>query len=66
MSLYGANPEQLARCLTEKLIAHLTGANLQFADREVVASIVASTQASGHGVRELLHQVIQSRLFTHK
>jgi len=61
-----ANPGQLAHCVTEKLIAHLTGANLQFADREVVESIVAKTKARDYGLRSLLHEVIQSRVFTQK
>ena len=59
-------PEQLARCVTEKLIAHLTGASPQFADREVVDSIVKQAKSDDYGLRTLLHAVIQSRVFTHK
>ena len=61
-----AEPKQLARCVTEKLVVHLTGAPIQFADREVVEAIVERTARDGHGLRTLLHEVIQSRLFTHK
>jgi hypothetical protein len=60
------DPAQIARCLAEKLIIHLTGATIQFADREVVEEIVDETAAGGHGVRSLVHAVVQSRLFTHK
>jgi hypothetical protein len=61
-----AHPEQLARCVVEKLIAHLTGATPQFADREVVTEIVSRTRPGDFGLRDLLHEVIQSRLFLHK
>lgn len=61
-----AHPEQLARCVTEKLITHFTGAQMQFADREVVESIVQRASSSGYGLRTLVHEVIQSRVFTHK
>jgi hypothetical protein len=61
-----AQPEQLARCVTEKLITHFSGAQLQFADREIVEAIVHRAASSDHGLRTLLHEVIQSRVFTHK
>jgi len=59
-------PEQLAHCVTEKLIVYLTGARVQFADREVVEAIVAKTKTSSFGLRSILHEVIQSRLFSNK
>jgi hypothetical protein len=61
-----ANEEQLARALAEQLVAHLTGARMQFADRLVVAALVKESRASGYGVRSLIHGVIQSRLFLEK
>ena len=61
-----SNQEQLARALTEKLVAHFTGARMQFADREVVSDIVKRAQKDGYGVRSLIHEVIQSRLFREK
>ena len=61
-----AHPEQLARCITEKLITHFTGAQMQFADREVVEAIVHRAASSDYGLRTLVHEVIQSRVFTHK
>jgi len=60
------HPEQLARCVIEKLITHLTGAQTQFADREVIESIVERAASSDFGLRTLVHEVIQSRVFTHK
>jgi|688.fasta_scaffold53537_1 mono/diheme cytochrome c family protein len=61
-----ADPRQLARCVTEKLIVHLTGATIQFADREVTEAIVQRAAPGDYGLRTLLHEVIHSRLFTHK
>jgi hypothetical protein len=61
-----ADPEQLARCVTEKLITHFTGAPIQFADRAVIEAIVQKTEANDYGLRTLLHEVIHSRVFTHK
>ncbi len=59
------DPEQLARCVVSKLITYLTGATPDFADREIVDEIVS--KAHGHyGLRDLIHGVIQSRMFTHK
>ena len=61
-----AQPEQLAHCVTEKLITHFTGAQIQFADREVAEAIVHRAASSDYGLRTLVHEVIQSRVFTHK
>jgi Protein of unknown function (DUF1588)/Protein of unknown function (DUF1585)/Protein of unknown function (DUF1592) len=61
-----SNEEQLARALAGQLVAHLTGARVQFADREIVESILKNAKASGYGVRSLMHGVIQSRLFCEK
>ncbi|MEI6714325.1 MAG: DUF1592 domain-containing protein [Verrucomicrobiota bacterium] len=61
-----SNQEQLALAFTEKLVAHLTGARMQFADRDVVSEVVKRAQKDGYGVRSLIHEVIQSRLFCEK
>jgi hypothetical protein len=61
-----SDPEQLARCVAEKLITHFTGAQIQFADREVIEAIVQRAASSDYGLRTLVHEVIQSRVFTHK
>jgi hypothetical protein len=60
------HPEQLASCVTEKLLTYLTGATPQFADREVIEAIVAKSKEQDFGLRRILHEVIQSRCFTHK
>lgn len=61
-----ADQDQLARCLTEKLVIYATGAELQFADREVLEDLVAKSRKRGYGFRSLIHDLVQSRLFLHK
>jgi hypothetical protein len=56
----------VARALVGKFVAQLTGAEVEFADREVVEEILDRTREGGYGVRSLLEEVVQSRLFTHK
>jgi hypothetical protein len=61
-----ADGDQLARNLAEKLLIYATGAEIQFADREVVEDLVARSRSRKHGFRSLLHDVVQSRVFLSK
>jgi hypothetical protein len=61
-----ADKEQLARNLTEKLLVYATGADIQYADREVVEQIVAGLKTKNYGFRTLIHDVVQSRVFVNK
>ena len=58
--------DQLARNLTQKLLVYSTGAEIQFADREVVEQIVAKIRSQNYGFRTLIHEVVQSRVFLNK
>jgi hypothetical protein len=58
--------DQLARNLVRKMIVFSTGADIQFADREVVEEIVARLRSKNYGFRTLIHEVVQSRVFTNK
>jgi mono/diheme cytochrome c family protein len=58
--------DQLARSLTQKLLIYATGADIQFADREVVEQIVADLRGKNYGLRTLVHDVVQSRVFLNK
>ena len=58
--------DQLARSLTQKLLIYATGADIQFADREVVEQIVATLRKKNYGLRTLVHEVVQSRVFLNK
>ncbi len=55
--------DQLARCLTEKLLIYATGRGLRFSDRAVVKEIVARSRGRNHGFRSLIHEIVQSRTF---
>jgi hypothetical protein len=61
-----ANKDQLARNVAEKLIVYATGADIQFADREVVEQLVARSREKKYGFRSLLHEAVQSRMFLNK
>lgn len=61
-----ADKDQLARNLAVKLIVYATGADIQFADREVIEQLVADSSKSNYGFRSLVHAVTQSRLFLYK
>jgi hypothetical protein len=58
--------DQLARSLTQKVMVYATGADIQFADREVVEEIVAKVRAKNYGFRTLVHEIVQSRVFLNK
>ncbi len=58
--------DQLARNFTQKLMVYATGADIQFADREVVEQIVAKVGAKNYGFRSLIHEVVGSRVFLNK
>lgn len=58
--------DQLARNLVRKMIVYSTGADIQFADREVVEQIVEKLRTKNYGFRTLIHEVVQSRVFTNK
>jgi hypothetical protein len=47
-----------------KLIVYSTGADIQFADREIVEQIVDKVRTKNYGFRTLIHEFVQSRLFT--
>jgi hypothetical protein len=61
-----ADQDQIARSLTQKLIIYATGADIQFADREVVEQVLAKVRAKNYGFRTLIHEIVQSRVFLNK
>jgi hypothetical protein len=58
--------DRMARCLAAKLLVYATGAGIQFADRAVIDDIVTRTRAKDHGLRSIVHEVVQSRPFLNK
>lgn len=61
-----ARPELLARSLIRKFATFATGVGTEAGDELVVDSILRKSKASGFGVRTLIHEVVQSELFTQK
>ena len=57
---------QLAENLVRQLVVYSTGAEIQFADREKIESILDQCEKSEYGVRSLIHAMVQSKLFRHK
>jgi hypothetical protein len=58
--------DQIARAMVEKLVVYATGAPVDFADRAAVEKILADTKPRDHGLRSLVHAVIQSPMFLSK
>ena len=55
--------DQVARCLTEKLLTYALGRSLGFSDRPVVEGIVARLKQHNYGLRTLVHEIVQSEAF---
>ncbi len=58
--------EQIARNFISKLTVYATGAEIQFADREKIESILKRTALDDYPVRDIIHEVVQSELFRNK
>jgi hypothetical protein len=61
--LLAANPRQLAKNLLEHLTLHATGTPVGFADREEIEAILDACAANGFRVKDLIHALVQSRIF---
>jgi catechol 2,3-dioxygenase-like lactoylglutathione lyase family enzyme len=62
--LLAANPRQLAKNLLEHLTLHATSTPVGFADREEIEAILDACAADGFRVKDLIHALVQSRIFT--
>jgi hypothetical protein len=60
------NPDQLARNLAQQLTVYATGAPTGFSDRPILNKILAENRKTGYGIRDLIHQIVQSDLFLNK
>ncbi len=58
-----ADPEQIARALTQHLITFATGTGPQYSDHAVIDQVVAKSRDHAYGFRSLIHEVIQSSIF---
>ena len=58
--------DQLARSLTEKLLAYSTGAAPARADKPEIETIVGRTRDQKYGFKSLIHEIVQSPMFQSK
>lgn len=61
-----ADPDQIARNVIRQLLMYATGAEIGFADRRAVEEILDRVRSQNYGLRTILHEVVQSRLFREK
>ena len=55
--------DQVARHLTSQFLVFSTGAEIEFADRDAVETIVDGGRSDGHPIRTMIHAVVASDLF---
>ena len=60
------DPDQLARGLTERLVTYATGGVPEAADKPEIEAIVARIREKNYGLRTLVHEIVQSRMFRNK
>ena len=58
--------DQLARALTGRLVTYATGAAPQTGDGPEIEAIVRRVRARDYGLRTLVHEIVQSKLFRSK
>ncbi len=60
------DPRQLARNLLHQFTVYATGTPVRFADREEIESILDACELNNYRVRDLIHALVQSRIFLGK
>ena len=58
--------DAVARNLAKNLITYATGAGITFADRSAVREVLDKARPRDYGLRTLVHEIVQSRLFQSK
>ncbi len=61
-----ADEPQIARNLVGQFVVYATGEPVGFGDRQQVEQILEQTRPAGHGLRSLVHAIVQSELFLRK
>jgi len=57
---------QVVHCLTEKMLTYATGRLIETGDRGEVDRIVSEVKGKGNRLRDLVHLVVQSKIFLNK
>ncbi|HZK81814.1 MAG TPA: DUF1592 domain-containing protein, partial [Humisphaera sp.] len=58
--------DDVARNLVNNLVTYATGAGVSFADRADVTAILQKAKPNSYGLRTLVHEIVESRLFQTK
>jgi hypothetical protein len=58
--------DQIARALTERLVTYATGSVPEAADKPEIDAIVAKIRDKNYGLRTLVHEIVQSKMFQQK
>ena len=61
-----STPRQLARNLLHQFTLYATGTPVRFSDRAEVESMLDACESDGYRVRDLIHSLVQSRIFLGK
>ncbi len=61
--ILAANDRQLARNLLHQFTVYATGVPLRFSDRAEIETMLNACSGDGYRVRDLLHALVQSRIF---
>ena len=58
--------DRLAKAFIKKLLIFATGREIGFSDRPEINRLVQASKKRGHGVRDMIHLVVQSQIFQNK
>ena len=58
--------EQIVRALTEKLVTYATGAAPRTSDGAEIETILRKARDKNYGLRTLIHEIVQSKVFLNK
>lgn len=64
--LLAKDPDQIARSLVRKLVTYSTGGAPEPSDQAEIESIVTRLRKRNYGLRTLVHEVVESRMFGEK
>jgi hypothetical protein len=56
----------IARNVVKQLLIYASGAPIGFSDRPEIEAILARTRGDNYGVRSIVHEIVQSKLFQNK
>ncbi len=65
-TVLASNPRQLARNLLHQFTLYATGTPVRFSDRSEIESLLDACESDGYRVRDLIHSLVQSRIFLGK